>query len=139
MPRSNGSTGSTTAACWSRSATCHRPKPKRPTTGNWRSPPQSPPESTETASEEVGTVQYHYLPFPRERTDFLFAAACVDGEQCHLSQMDWKVTEEPLLLIPVEWIRRSLLPVSGSSLILGAAESHVSPRSSIHSEASRFK
>src|SRR5262249_45885221 len=57
MPRSNGSTGSTTAACWSRSATCRRPKLKRSTTGSWRSPPQSPPDSNETASEEVGTVQ----------------------------------------------------------------------------------
>src|SRR5215467_9170710 len=57
MPRSNGSTGSTTAACWSRSATCRRPKPKRPTTGSSRTPPQSPPDSNETASEEVGTVQ----------------------------------------------------------------------------------
>src|SRR5690242_4509962 len=57
MPRSNGSTGSTTAACWSRSATCRRPKQKRPTTGSWRSPPQSPPNSNKTASEEVGTVQ----------------------------------------------------------------------------------
>src|SRR5262249_46039716 len=56
MPRSNGSTGSTTAACWSRSATCPRPKPTRPTTGTWSSPPQSPPESTETASEKAGTV-----------------------------------------------------------------------------------
>src|SRR5215813_11560473 len=59
MPRSNGSIGSTTAACWSRSATCHRPKPKRPTTGSWRNPSQSLPESNETASEEVGTVQLH--------------------------------------------------------------------------------
>src|SRR5262249_4689664 len=58
MPRSNGSIGSTTAACWSRSATCHRPKPKRPTTGSWRNPSQSLPESNETASEEVGTVQW---------------------------------------------------------------------------------
>src|SRR6516165_9806156 len=56
MPRSNGSTGSTTAACCSRSATCRRPKPKRPTTGSWRSSPQSPLDSNETASEEVGTV-----------------------------------------------------------------------------------
>src|SRR5215813_7201824 len=61
MPRSNGSTGSTTAACWSRSATCRRPKPKRPTTGSWRTPPQSPPDSNETASEEVGTVQGFFL------------------------------------------------------------------------------
>src|SRR5262245_66106408 len=60
MPRSNGSIGSTTAACWSRSATCHRPKPKRPTTGSWRNPSQSLPESNETASEEVGTVHTFY-------------------------------------------------------------------------------
>ena len=46
-----------TAACCSRSATCRRPKPKRPTTGSCRSPPQSPLDSNETASEEVGTVQ----------------------------------------------------------------------------------
>jgi hypothetical protein len=35
-----------------------RPKPRRPTTGSWRSPPQSPPNSNDTASEEVGTVQF---------------------------------------------------------------------------------
>ncbi len=56
-PPANGSTGSTTAACWSRSATSRRPKPKPPTTQPWRNLPNSPPDSNETASEKVGTVQ----------------------------------------------------------------------------------
>jgi len=39
-------------ACWSQSATCRPPKRKPPALRSWRSPPQSPPDSNETASEK---------------------------------------------------------------------------------------
>lgn len=48
-----------TAGLSSQSATCRRPRQKRHTTRAWRSPPRSQPDSNETASEEVGTVQFH--------------------------------------------------------------------------------
>ena len=55
-PRSNGSTGSTTAGSCRRSATSRRPRRKPPTMRVWRNPPHSQPDSNETASEKPGTV-----------------------------------------------------------------------------------
>src|ERR1700674_4226470 len=55
MPRSNGSTGSTTAGFLSRSATCPRPRQKTPTTPPWRSR-RSLPDSNQPASDEGGAV-----------------------------------------------------------------------------------
>ena len=56
-PRSNGSTGSTIAGCWSPSATSRRPKPSSATTPCWMSQPW-PRDSNETASDQPGAVQY---------------------------------------------------------------------------------
>ena len=56
-PRSNGSTGSTTRDCWSRSETFRRPKPKRAIMRNSTSPP-SRRDSNKTASGKHGAVQY---------------------------------------------------------------------------------
>jgi hypothetical protein len=61
-PRSNGSTGSTTAGFWSRSAMCRRLKPKPPTTQPWRNLQHSPPDSNQPASEKLGTVQSRRSP-----------------------------------------------------------------------------
>src|SRR5712672_2396530 len=55
-PRSNGSTGSTTAGCWNPSATSRRPKPRSATTPCWMSQP-GPRDSNETASDQPGAVQ----------------------------------------------------------------------------------
>ena len=57
MRRSNGSTGTTTAGFWSPSATDRLPRPKPPTTRAWRSPRNSPPDSSQRASGQSGAVQ----------------------------------------------------------------------------------
>ena len=55
-PRSNGSTGSTTRDCWSRSETFRRPKPKRAIMRRRRVTPWRR-DSTEMASGKPGAVQ----------------------------------------------------------------------------------
>jgi hypothetical protein len=52
----NGSTGSTTAACWSRSATSRRQRPRPTTTPLWKLKPW-PRNSNQTASGKPGAVQ----------------------------------------------------------------------------------
>ena len=55
--RSNGSTGSTIAGCWSPSATSRRPKPRNATTPCWQKPPWRR-DSNEIASGKPGAVQF---------------------------------------------------------------------------------
>jgi hypothetical protein len=55
-PRSNGSTGSTTRDCWSRSETFRRPKPKRAIMRRRQVTPWRR-DSTEMASGKPGAVQ----------------------------------------------------------------------------------
>src|SRR6516165_8649219 len=66
-PPWNGWTGSTTAASWSPSAPCRRPKPRNTTTLCWSSPTWQH-DSNQTASEEPGAVhvaiEMHHAALP---------------------------------------------------------------------------
>lgn len=68
-PRSNGSTGSTTGACSSRSATSRPPKQKNDTTPCWTTHPWQH-NSSQMASGNLGAVQAVLTQLPRKENPF---------------------------------------------------------------------
>lgn len=75
---------------------------------------------------------------PLERADFLIKATCVEREEGHLRQIVGYLAEQPILLIPRQRIGWPLVMV-WKELDFGGAEIDVSPCSSTHSDAARFR
>ena len=77
-------------------------------------------------------------PFPAKLANFMISATRVDAEKGHVAQVQAGAPQKAVPVHPKRAVR-GRLSVSRRSLIFGACRSQVSPYSSIHSPAARFR